>query len=65
MENRNLKILDLIDKKKNIYEVIIEISKRGHELIKGALPIVEIKKNENLIHVAIEEYLRKQKVKNE
>ncbi|MCM8803901.1 MAG: DNA-directed RNA polymerase subunit omega [Candidatus Omnitrophica bacterium] len=63
MKNNNLKILDLIDKNKNIYEVIIEISKRGHELIKGALPMVEIKKNENLIQLAIEEYLKK--VKNE
>ena len=59
MENKNLKILDLIDKEKNIYEVIIQISKRAHDLIKGALPSIEIKKGENLINVAIEEYLRK------
>ena len=65
MENKNIKLLDLIDKKENIYEAIINISKRSHELIQGALPSVEIKKNENLIHVAMEEYLRKKKVKNE
>ena len=65
MENKNLKILDLIDKEKNICEVIVEISKRAHELIKGALPAIDIKKGENLIYVAIEEYLRKTKVKNE
>ncbi|MFN4227799.1 MAG: DNA-directed RNA polymerase subunit omega [Candidatus Ratteibacteria bacterium] len=65
MENRNLKMLDLIDKNKNIYEVIVEVSRRAHDLIKGALPSVEVKKNENLIHIAIEEYLRKNKVKNE
>lgn len=65
MENKNLKILDLIDKNKNIYEIIVQISKRGHELIKGALPSIDVKKNENLIHVAIEEYIRKSKVKNE
>jgi DNA-directed RNA polymerase subunit K/omega len=65
MENKNIKLLDLIDKNENIYEAIINISKRSHELIQGALPSIEIKKNENLIHVAIEEYLRKRKVKNE
>jgi DNA-directed RNA polymerase subunit K/omega len=65
MENKNIKLLDLIDKKENIYEAIINISRRSHELIQGALPSIEIKKNENLIHVAIEEYLRKIKVKNE
>jgi DNA-directed RNA polymerase subunit K/omega len=65
MENKNIKLLDLIDKNENIYEAIINISKRSHELLQGALPSIEIKKNENLIHVAIEEYLRKRKVKNE
>ncbi|MCX7917861.1 MAG: DNA-directed RNA polymerase subunit omega [bacterium] len=65
MENKNLKILDYIDKKKNIYEIILQISKRSHDLLKGALPSIEIRKGENLIQVAIEEYLRKIKVKNE
>jgi len=65
MGNKNIKLLDLIDKKENIYEVIIDISKRSHELIQGALPKIETKKNESLIHVAIEEYLRKTKIKNE
>ena len=66
MENKNIKLLDLIDKEENIYETIINISKRSHELIQGALPSIEIKKNENLIHVAIEEYLRKKRIeKNE
>jgi|YelNatPaOPRAMG01_1025707.scaffolds.fasta_scaffold350963_2 DNA-directed RNA polymerase subunit K/omega len=59
MENKNLKILDLIDKEKNIYEVIIQISKRAHDLMKGALPSIDIKKGESLINVAIEEYIRK------
>ncbi|MCM8766601.1 MAG: DNA-directed RNA polymerase subunit omega [Candidatus Omnitrophica bacterium] len=63
MENKNLKVLDLIDKNKNIYEAILEVSKRAHDLMKGALPSIEIKKNENLIHVAIEEYLRKEQIK--
>ncbi|MCM8785526.1 MAG: DNA-directed RNA polymerase subunit omega [Candidatus Omnitrophica bacterium] len=65
MENKNLKVLDLIDKNKNIYEMIVEVSKRAHDLIKGALPSVEVKKNENLVHIAIEEYLKKDKLKNE
>lgn len=65
MENRNLKLLDLIDKKKNIYEVIIEISQRAHDLLKGAPPSIEVKKDDNLVLVALEEYLRKEKIKNE
>jgi len=65
MKNRNLKLLDLIDKEKNIYEVISEIARRAHDLIRGAVPSIEIKKDENLIQVAIEEYLQKIKIKNE
>jgi|GEM_PF-856835 DNA-directed RNA polymerase subunit K/omega len=65
MENKNLKILDLIDKEKNIYEVIIQISKRAHDLMKGALPSIDIKKGESLINVAIEEYIRKTRLENE
>ncbi len=63
MGNRNLKLLDLIDKEKNIYEIISELAQRSHELMKGALPSIEIKKGENLIQVAIEEYLQKIKIK--
>ncbi|MGB9678048.1 MAG: DNA-directed RNA polymerase subunit omega [Candidatus Ratteibacteria bacterium] len=65
MGKKNLEFLDLVDKDKNIYELIIEIAKRSHDLIKGALPSIEVKKDENLIQVAIEEYLRKEKIKNE
>lgn len=65
MGNKNLKLLDLLDKKKNVYNVIMEIAERGHDLIKGALPKIEAKKNENLIQVAMEEYLLKEKIKNE
>jgi DNA-directed RNA polymerase subunit K/omega len=63
MENKNIKLIDAIDKNENIYEVIINIAQRSHELIKGAIPSIEIKKNENLIDVAIEEYLIKRGVK--
>jgi DNA-directed RNA polymerase subunit K/omega len=63
MENKNIKLIDAIDKNENIYEVIINIAQRTHELIKGAIPSIEIKKNENLIDVAIEEYLIKRGVK--
>ncbi|MCM8772423.1 MAG: DNA-directed RNA polymerase subunit omega [Candidatus Omnitrophica bacterium] len=63
MGNRNLKLLDLIDKEENIYDVIMEIAKRCHELMAGAVPKIEVKKDENLIQIAIEEYIQKIKSK--
>lgn len=65
MENRNLKLLDIVDKKDNVYKVIVEIAKRSHDLIKGAIPSVELKRDENLIQISIQEFLQKLKIKNE
>lgn len=64
--NKNLKILDMIDKEKNIYELIVELSKRTHELISGAIANVELKsKNTSPVLIAMEEYFIKERIKNE
>lgn len=61
--NRNLNLLDRVDKKENIYRVIVVLSKRAHLLISGAPPEVET----DLIdpaQIVIEEFLAKEE-KNE
>ncbi|MCM8819019.1 MAG: DNA-directed RNA polymerase subunit omega [Candidatus Omnitrophica bacterium] len=65
MENKNLKLLDAIDKKDNVYRVIIEIAKRTHDLIKGGIPSVEVKKDENVVGISIKEFLQRLKIINE
>lgn len=64
--NKNLKILDKVDKKENIYDLITKLSKRAHEIISGAVPNIELKsKNTSPQLVVLEEYLMKERLKNE
>ncbi len=58
--NRNLKLLDKVDKKENIYRVIAILSKRAHDLISGAPAGVEIDVDEPA-QIVMEEFLEKEK----
>jgi len=58
--NRNLKLLDRVDKKENIYCIATILSKRAHDLISGAPAGVEINVDEPA-QVVMEEFLRKEK----
>jgi len=58
--NRNLKLLDRVDKKGNIYRVVSILSKRAHELISGAPAGVEIDVEEPA-QIVMEEFLKKDK----
>lgn len=58
--NRNLKLLDRVDKKENIYRIVTILSKRAHDLISGAPPGIEIDVDEPA-QIVMEEFLRKEK----
>jgi len=58
--NRNLKLLDRVDKKENIYRIVTILSRRTHDLISGALTGVEIDVDEPA-QIVMEEFLRKEK----
>ncbi|MCD6221547.1 DNA-directed RNA polymerase subunit omega [bacterium] len=58
--DRNLKLLDRVDKKENIYRVIAFLSKRAHELISGGPAGVEIDVDEPA-QIVMEEFLEKEK----
>lgn len=60
--NENLKFIDKFDKEKNIYEIIIKLAKRIHDLINGAPPAVDIKENDP-VYMAIEEVLMREELK--
>jgi len=57
--NRNLKLLDRVDKKENIYRIVALLSKRTHDLISGAPPEVGIDIDEPA-QIVMEEFLRKE-----
>jgi DNA-directed RNA polymerase subunit K/omega len=52
--NRNLRVLDIHDKKENIYSLISELASRSHRVINGAVPSVEVK-DADVVQVVLEE----------
>ncbi len=54
---RNLKILDKMVGKVNIYKLIQQLSERAHTIMAGGTHLSDIKEN-NLIQIVLEEFLR-------